>query len=123
MHTADQYVHCDGDWKVTLANGDVVYGEASGVWPDLGEQPAARKILQLTTKGQGRVVEDNSAQITKMLATRRPSAGVCSVRVPGSAQARTSSPIASPLAALALVVLFVGRRIRHRRRVTGRPPS
>jgi hypothetical protein len=68
VHTAEQYIRCDGTWTITLPQGDAIHGEEMGVWPmELGDQPAARKILQLTTEGQGEVVEDNSNKIAGLL--------------------------------------------------------
>jgi hypothetical protein len=108
VHTAERYIHCDGSWNVTLPNGDVVYGDASGAWPDLGEQPAARKIVQLTTKGQGEVLEDNAEAISDMLAARAPE-GSCGCRVPGAPDAGAARPVAWLLA----VAVVLARVRRH----------
>ena len=61
-------IACDDSWRVTLPQGGTVYGTEPGTWPNaIGDQPAARKISQLATKGKGIVMVDNSAKITKLL--------------------------------------------------------
>jgi hypothetical protein len=68
QHMADQVIACDQSWRVTLPQGGTVYGTEPFMWPNkLGEQPAARKISQLTPKGKGVVMVDNSAMISKLL--------------------------------------------------------
>jgi hypothetical protein len=72
IHTAQQILGCDGEtWRVELPQGDVVRGFQAGVWPVQGSDgPAALKILQLGTEGRGRVVEDNTAVVERMIASR-----------------------------------------------------
>jgi hypothetical protein len=74
IHQATQYLGCnDSDpnytpWRVTLAQGDEVRGTMAGVWPvAMDDQPAALKILAYGKSGQGKVVEDKTAAITKLL--------------------------------------------------------
>jgi hypothetical protein len=77
LHVAQQILACDGDgddYSIVLPSGDTVVGEERGVWPyDLGgDMPATRKIVQLSTRGQGEVVEDNTAMITAALSGAAP---------------------------------------------------
>jgi hypothetical protein len=68
IHTAQQILGCNGDFRVVLPNGDIVYGEQQNSWPlQIGDQPATRKILQLSSRGPGQVVEDNSNRIASLL--------------------------------------------------------
>jgi MYXO-CTERM domain-containing protein len=129
VHTAEQVIACDESWRVTLPQGGTVYGTEAGVWPTaIGDQPAARKISQLATKGKGIVMVDNTAKISKLLlddaakhdgdVTLAPdderSAGIltgggsddCSVAAPGS----TRPALAGVLFAIALGTLALRRR-------------
>jgi uncharacterized protein (TIGR03382 family) len=77
VHRADRVVHCEGGldpnadgtpWTVMLPQGDVVEGDQIGVWPvDIESQPAALKILQFTTQGQGEIIDDRSEMIADAL--------------------------------------------------------
>jgi hypothetical protein len=69
IHTADQIMSCQSeDWRVELASGDVVFGSQAGVWPNaLGDQPATRRILQLSPQGMGETVTDNREAIRQQL--------------------------------------------------------
>ena len=142
VHTADQFIKCDGSWIITLPQGDAIHGTEMGVWPtDLGDQPAARKILQLTTEGDGEVVEDNSDKIVGLLKDNGPqpapgdplpgsiagstgstagmgvataSGNSCGCRVPGGAQTHAAMP------SLLLGLAFAARLVRRRSRRTQR---
>jgi hypothetical protein len=70
LHTATITTGCGGvgPWTATLATGDKVSGTTMGVWPiKVGDQPAARKILEYGKQGEGKVIEDRSAMIEKLL--------------------------------------------------------
>jgi hypothetical protein len=70
QHVANLITSCEGDtFHVELPQGDVVYGTEPNVWPmdAMDDQPAARKVLSLTTSGEGTVMIDNSAMIAKLL--------------------------------------------------------
>jgi uncharacterized protein (TIGR03382 family) len=69
QHIAEQVIECDGDdWTVKLPQGGSVRGYVAGTWPvEADDAPAARKIIQFGTEGQGRVVEDRTADIGRML--------------------------------------------------------
>ena len=70
QHTADLITSCEGDtFHVKLPQGDTVYGTEPNVWPmdAMDDQPAARKVLSLTTTGDGDVTMDNSATIARLL--------------------------------------------------------
>lgn len=69
-HVATLVQSCDGNtWHMELPQGDVVYGTEPNTWPmdAMVEQPAARKVLSLTTAGDGEVDMDNSDMIAKLL--------------------------------------------------------
>jgi len=54
----------------------VVQGDTAGVWPvQVGELPAALKILEYGTSGQGKVVQDNTDMVTAMLKARGTTSG------------------------------------------------
>jgi hypothetical protein len=75
VHTAEQVIECDGGFRVLLPQGGTVHGTTQGTWPNAlsdEELPAARKIMQLGTEGQGEIVEDNSDAIEDFLARRAP---------------------------------------------------
>jgi hypothetical protein len=75
IHMAQQILSCDNQgFRIVLPQGDTVMGEQQGTWPNEvgGELPAARKIMQLATQGQGEVVEDNSNLIAGLLGSSRP---------------------------------------------------
>ena len=80
VHTAQQHLSCTGsDWRVEFPQG-VVRGTQQGVWPvAIDDQPAALKILEYAKKGQGKVVEDRTDDILKLLAKNgtptKPSSG------------------------------------------------
>jgi uncharacterized protein (TIGR03382 family) len=77
FHTADRVIDCAGGrdpccsgtpWTVTLPGG-TVRGTEPGVWPvAIESQPAALKILQYATEGQGDLLEDNTEMIGEALA-------------------------------------------------------
>jgi uncharacterized protein (TIGR03382 family) len=99
VHTADRVVHCAGGldpsadgtpWTVMLPQGDVVEGDQIGVWPvDIESQPAALKILQFTTQGQGEIIEDRSEMIADALG------GLGNTPIPGGTAGRGSDPTPS----------------------------
>jgi len=121
VHTAEQIVECDSDaWTVKLPQGGSVRGFQPGTWPVMAEDaPAARKIIQYGTEGQGRVVADRTADINKMLKARNqrttaeaiadgsyePDGGCAAV--PGRASAGALSSLL-----LVLGVLLARRRAR-----------
>jgi hypothetical protein len=144
FHEAVQTVQCDpqtlerdAPWEVRLPGGDVVRG-AGYEWPiDMDMLPANRKIEQLSTTGQGRVIEDNDAAIRAALrampdeapAVRRgrgpsrvlerdpesPELGAethddCAVSAPGARGAGGAA------IALALALAFTARRLGSRPR-------
>jgi hypothetical protein len=69
VHTATQMIECangspSGPWTVELTQGNTVRGTESGVWPvDIDSMPAALKIIEYGTSGQGQIVEDNSTEV------------------------------------------------------------
>ena len=77
VRNADQFIKCDGTFEITLESGDVIFGENQGVWPmaAVADQPAARRIMQLSTQGMGEVVTDNSEVIAGLLSERAPPGG------------------------------------------------
>jgi MYXO-CTERM domain-containing protein len=73
VHTATQIIECvdgspNGPWTVELAQGDRVKGTDQSVWPiEIDSMPAALKIIEFGTEGQGRVVLDNSSDVSDMM--------------------------------------------------------
>ena len=71
VHIAKQFVACqptlaqpDAPWRIELAQGGVVVGEGSADWPLLaGSLPANLKVVELSTRGAGKVVVDNGERI------------------------------------------------------------
>jgi hypothetical protein len=81
VHTAERHLSCSGSgpWTVEFPQG-VVRGTEPNVWPiAIDDQPAALKILEYAKKGQGKVVEDRTDDILKLLAKNgtptKPSSG------------------------------------------------
>ena len=94
LHTAKQTLKCSDDsWHMELPQGDVVYGTEAGVWPmaDMKDQPAARLVMQLSTKGAGTVVMDNSEHIAQLLVKSARANGDDTASVPGSNARLTGS--------------------------------
>jgi hypothetical protein len=84
-HVAMQVVQCSSNvtlsqapWRILLPQGGVVSGSGSGgVWPLSlgGSVPANLKVVELGTSGGGKVVQDNTSMILKVLADAGGSAG------------------------------------------------
>jgi Uncharacterized protein conserved in bacteria (DUF2330)/Cytochrome c554 and c-prime len=72
-HIAAQTLECsptqgDAAWRIELPQGGVVSSEAGGGWPvALGSMPANLKVVMLSTRGSGTVVEDNREVIWQTL--------------------------------------------------------
>jgi MYXO-CTERM domain-containing protein len=70
VHTATQVMQCDLDteWRVELAQGLVLEGNGR-TWPvaENSELPFNLRVLQLSTTGEGDVVEDNALVVGQML--------------------------------------------------------
>ncbi len=71
VHTAQQILECDGgsEWRIVLDQGAVVEGTGSA-WPVTlasTEMPVNRRILQMSTSGDGMVLEDNDEDIIASL--------------------------------------------------------
>jgi MYXO-CTERM domain-containing protein len=94
LHVAMQTLACaDNSWHMELPQGDIVYGTEAGVWPDsdMKDQPAARLVMQLSTKGKGTVVMDNSERIAQLLVKSARANGDTTASVPGSNARLTGS--------------------------------
>jgi hypothetical protein len=94
LHVAKQTLGCmDDSWHMELPQGDIVYGTEAGVWPDsdMKDQPAARLVMQLSTKGKGTVVMDNSEHIAQLLVKSARANGDTTASVPGSNARLTGS--------------------------------
>jgi MYXO-CTERM domain-containing protein len=76
IHTATQVLECgksgdpfgaDAPWSVELPQGGTVRGAGNArVWPiDVMSQPAALRIMQFGTSGEGEVLEDRSKSIAE----------------------------------------------------------
>ncbi len=70
-HVVDQILQCDGDaeWRIEFDSGIVLEGNGS-TWPvtEDAEMPYNLRVLQLSTSGEGDVIEDNVATIGGLLA-------------------------------------------------------
>jgi hypothetical protein len=79
LHTAERIIECnpkiydyEAPWRIELPQGGVVRGrpEDVGTWPQaVDSQPANLRVLNLSNTGPGVVAEDNTEQITQMLAS------------------------------------------------------
>jgi len=75
QHRATRFIECsDGltptraPWRVELDQGQVVRGTGT-TWPlTMDTQPAALRIMQLSVKGEGEVVEDNRGRVSELVA-------------------------------------------------------
>jgi hypothetical protein len=76
VHLALQIIECSPDvsffeapWRIELPQGGTIRGSGQQrVWPfALADLPANRKIVQLGTRGPGRVMQDNSEEIDDAL--------------------------------------------------------
>ena len=71
IHIARQRIQCssmlrkaDAPWRMELPQGGVVVGEGHGGWPVAEDSmPANLAIVELSTNGSGKVVEDNREEI------------------------------------------------------------
>jgi MYXO-CTERM domain-containing protein len=69
QHTAEQLMECNGsDWTVTLPQGMEVMGSGN-TWPvdSSSDMPANLRIFQLSSKGEGMEIEDNSKTVASRL--------------------------------------------------------
>jgi MYXO-CTERM domain-containing protein len=118
VHTAEQQISCneggnayasDAPWTVKLPQGDMVRGAGlARVWPiSTTSQPAAIRILQFGTSGEGKVLEDRADAISAMIEAANPppksgsttkpaTAGSGGTGGKGGASGSTSVPGAKP---------------------------
>jgi len=76
QHSAERVIACnpsvyesDAPWRIQLPHGAVVWGANTGAWPtELSSLPPNRVIARLAETGEGKVMEDNSADIETQLA-------------------------------------------------------
>ena len=78
VHTAERVIECsagyyqdEAPWRIELPHGGVIRGTPAdvGIWPvSFASQPANRLIMRQGETGAGRVLEDNSDEITADLA-------------------------------------------------------
>ncbi len=70
-HVADQIMQCDGEseWRIEFDSGITVEGDGR-TWPVAAdsEMPYNLRVLQLSTKGEGDVIDDNVAAVGELLA-------------------------------------------------------
>ena len=82
IHTATQLMECgtsgnpfgaDAPWSVELPQGTVRGSGNSRVWPiDIESQPAAIRIMQFGTSGEGKVLEDRTDAVSQMIKDAAP---------------------------------------------------
>lgn len=78
VHTAERIIECnstveqfEANWRIELPQGGVIRGtpETVGSWPTaVDSQPPNLRVLQLSDKGNGAVLADNSSEINAQLA-------------------------------------------------------
>ncbi len=130
LHTATRVIECnpsvtqlEAPWRVVLPQGGTVVARElqaqSRTWPEVPEQPANLRILQLGETGSGMVAEDNTQHLEALNDPApsgtggAPSAGQ-SAEDPGCAM---TSPAASQAGALTLFLLsMLALPLRRRRR-------
>lgn len=75
VHVAQQRIECDpaqprpedAPWRMALPQGGLIVGNGGG-WPlAMGSLPANLKVVSLSTRGSGSVVQDNTTQISMAL--------------------------------------------------------
>jgi MYXO-CTERM domain-containing protein len=70
VHTATQVMQCNAEteWRIELAQGIVLQGNGR-TWPvtEDSEMPFNLRILQLSTSGEGDLVEDNAIAVGELL--------------------------------------------------------
>jgi MYXO-CTERM domain-containing protein len=69
QHTAEQLLECNGsDWTITLPEGMEIRGTGN-TWPvDINsDMPANLRIYQLSSKGEGMEIEDNTKTVARRL--------------------------------------------------------
>lgn len=70
VHVAEQLMACEDDsWSVTLPQGMIVRGEGR-TWPITLEEksiPVNLRVVQLSKKGEGNVIQDNAKKIAGLL--------------------------------------------------------
>src|SRR5690606_16410601 len=75
VHVAQQRIECDptqarpedAPWRMALPQGGLVAGNGDS-WPlAMGSLPANLKVVALSTRGSGSVVQDNTTQISMAL--------------------------------------------------------
>jgi hypothetical protein len=86
VHTATRYMKCDSDqWRVDLGPAGMVQGTGTGTWPvAMDSQPAAMRILEYGTSGEGRVVKDRTEMIVSLNKAQPPSGGIAGRGAAGS---------------------------------------
>lgn len=106
QHTADRVIECnpsvsqfEAPWRIELPQGGIIRGTAagaqSGTWPSsLGSLPPNRVITQVGESGAGKVLEDNSSSIKKMLSAYNDGV-VSGIAAGGSPGSSGGSPIGS----------------------------
>ncbi|MEN9579368.1 MAG: hypothetical protein RJA70_2377, partial [Pseudomonadota bacterium] len=70
LHVARQILACEDDrWRVVLPQGVIIHGEGFGTWPVTLNQdlPVNLRVTQLSTKGDGKVIQDNRETFAAML--------------------------------------------------------
>jgi hypothetical protein len=83
VHIAKQTIECsselqvvDAPWHIALPQGGLVVGQGGGDWPVANDAlPANLKVVELSTNGPGKLVQDNSQAILAELQERAGSVG------------------------------------------------
>lgn len=101
VHTAERIIECNPDidqfdapWRIEFPQGGVIRGTADqvGTWPNAtADMPSNLLIRRLGESGAGRVIEDNTAEIGRLLAVYNASLPT----TPGSRPGASPNPDAS----------------------------
>lgn len=117
VHTAEQVIYCDDDFRITLPDGRKVFGTGS-VWPFVigeSEMPANARVLQHSVSGPGTVLTDNQDAIKKHYKdSKADKRGGCS-----TGGGPTPGPV--PWGVFVAVALSAGASMRRTKRTALRP--
>lgn len=113
VHIARQSLQCeasvsraDAPWRIVLPQGGIVVGEGGVDWPVAQDSvPANLKVVELSTRGSGDVVTDNSRHIGDVLFEAAGTDGIDDTKleaaqngatIGGAQTVRRRSPLPSP---------------------------
>ena len=113
VHTADMMLGCESpNYRVQLPDGKTINGDGQTPWPlTMDGAPAALRIMEYGTRGEGRVLEDRTAEVDLLLARHNRS-----VQGPGDEGCAVSAIAASRPRLSALWIVAAAALTARRRR-------